>query len=176
MRFYAGVPQTGNYYISIRYQADDSGKITLGSGDSFSLIKSGTWLTAKSIVSLKDGVNTITLQNSGGVKTYIDCIMLESVNPIIENEEEDIVADSTTDSDPKTAVSDIMPKKDIKVWASSNNIYIENAVNSPFTIYDISGRKVASSTALLSYEEVTLNHSGLYIVRIQEKSYKVYVN
>ncbi len=60
LRFYAGVPQTGNYYISIRYQADDSGKITLGSGDSFSLIKSGTWLTAKSIVSLKDGVNTIT--------------------------------------------------------------------------------------------------------------------
>lgn len=75
-----------------------------------------------------------------------------------------------------TPVSDITSAPAAKVWSYSRNIYIEAEAGIEYSIIDISGRLIKSSTTQTTHEEISINKSGVYVVVIGGKSYKVNVN
>lgn len=79
LRFAVKAPKAGYYLLTLRYQAEASGSVTIGGSDVLTLQESATWATASTITHLAEGANSIVVQNSGGAKTYMDCVMLESV-------------------------------------------------------------------------------------------------
>ena len=60
-----------------------------------------------------------------------------------------------------------------KVWAYSRNIFIESAPGSQYRIIDLSGRTIANSTIKSTHEEIYLYKSGIFIVSVNNKRYKV---
>ena len=78
LRFAVSVPKTGYYLLNMRYQADDNGSVSVGS-DVLPIAATNVWTTAQTYVQLNEGEGFVVLQNTGGKKTYIDCITLESI-------------------------------------------------------------------------------------------------
>ncbi|MBQ1885287.1 MAG: BspA family leucine-rich repeat surface protein, partial [Bacteroidales bacterium] len=72
-----------------------------------------------------------------------------------------------------TPVSSVADSPNIKVWSFNSTIYIETLPDSQYKIIDLQGRTIKSATTKSSYEEVNINNSGIYVVIINGKSYKV---
>jgi len=73
-----------------------------------------------------------------------------------------------------TPVSDISGKEiGIKVWSFNNTIYLETLPDTKYTIIDLNGRTIKSATTKSTKEEVNLPKSGVFVVVINGKSYKV---
>ena len=64
----------------------------------------------------------------------------------------------------------------IKVWSSNKTIYITAPADTKYTIIDLNGRTIKTSTAQSTKEEISIAKSGIYIVIINGESYKVSVN
>ena len=74
----------------------------------------------------------------------------------------------------KTPVSEINGEDDaVKVWSFARTIYIETAADTKYTIVDLNGRMITTSTTKSTHEEIQVNGSGIYVVIINGKSYKV---
>ena len=74
----------------------------------------------------------------------------------------------------KTPVSEINGEGDaVKVWSFARTIYIETAADTKYTIVDLNGRMITTSTTKSTHEEIQVNGSGIYVVIINGKSYKV---
>ncbi|MDD6001846.1 MAG: MBG domain-containing protein, partial [Bacteroidales bacterium] len=75
---------------------------------------------------------------------------------------------------PSTPVSSVDNNgNNVKVWSYAHTIYIASTPDSQYKIIDLQGRTIKSATTKSSYEEVTINTSGVYVVIINGKSYKV---
>ncbi|MBR2886690.1 MAG: hypothetical protein IKB95_00555, partial [Bacteroidales bacterium] len=75
---------------------------------------------------------------------------------------------------PSTPVSSVDNNgSNVKVWSYARTIYIASTPDSQYKIIDLQGRTIKSATTKSSYEEVNINNSGIYVVIINGKSYKV---
>jgi len=74
---------------------------------------------------------------------------------------------------PPTSVSSVDNTPSVKVWSYAHTIYIASAPDTKYKIIDLQGRTIKSATTKSSYEEVNINNSGIYVVIINGKSYKV---
>ena len=74
-----------------------------------------------------------------------------------------------------TPVSTISETTDAKVWAFSRNIHIVSASGMDYSIIDLSGRTVKTSTTQTSHDEININNPGVYVVVIGGKAFKVTV-
>ena len=62
---------------------------------------------------------------------------------------------------------------DVKVWSSNHTIYIETLPDTKYTIIDLNGRTIKSATTTSTKEEVNLPKSGVFMVVINGKSFKI---
>ncbi|MDD6003017.1 MAG: MBG domain-containing protein, partial [Bacteroidales bacterium] len=75
---------------------------------------------------------------------------------------------------PSTPVSSVDNNgSNVKVWSYAYTIYIASTPDSQYKIIDLQGRAIKSATTKSSYEKVNINNSGIYVVIINGKSYKV---
>ncbi len=73
-----------------------------------------------------------------------------------------------------TPVSDISGKEiGIIVWSYNSTIYIETLPDTKYTIIDLNGRTIKSATTKSTKEEVNLPKSGVFVVVINGKSFKI---
>ncbi|MBR6179405.1 MAG: BspA family leucine-rich repeat surface protein [Bacteroidales bacterium] len=76
--------------------------------------------------------------------------------------------------DPKTPVAKIPVDQNIaKVWSSNRTIFIETQPDTKYTIIDINGRLITTSTTKSTREEIQVNYNGVLVVIIGNNSYKV---
>ena len=73
---------------------------------------------------------------------------------------------------PVASVSDI---PSVKVWSYNSKIFIESTPDTKYTIIDINGRLIKSSTTKSSREEISINQNGTFVVMINDQSFKVYL-
>ena len=62
-----------------------------------------------------------------------------------------------------------------KVWSYNGTIYIETAPDTKYTIVDLQGRVITTSTTKSTHDEINLSQSGIIIIVVNDKSYKVSV-
>ncbi|MBO7598961.1 MAG: BspA family leucine-rich repeat surface protein [Bacteroidales bacterium] len=73
-----------------------------------------------------------------------------------------------------TPVSDVANSQDnVNVWSFNSTIYIETAPDTKYTIIDLNGRILKSSTTKSSRDEIRLNQSGIVVVVVNGASYKL---
>ena len=84
-------------------------------------------------------------------------------------------APNTGDTDITTPVSEITPTiGNVNVWSYDHTIYIAAAPGTDYRIIDASGRTLRAAATLTDRDEIRLgNHSGIAIVIINNKTYKV---
>ncbi len=73
---------------------------------------------------------------------------------------------------PVASVSDI---PSVKVWSYNSKIFIESTPDTKYSIIDINGRLIKSSTTKSSREEISINPNGTFVVIINDQSFKVYL-
>ena len=74
----------------------------------------------------------------------------------------------------KTPVSALPEIADAaKVWSYNGTIYIETLPDTKYTIADINGRIITTSTTKSTHDEININQSGILIVIIGNQSFKV---
>ncbi len=72
---------------------------------------------------------------------------------------------------PYTAVDDVYANP-VKVWGYNRVVYIENA-RGMAQVFDVTGRFVKSAEIYDAHSEIILERSGVYIVVVEGKSYKI---
>ena len=74
----------------------------------------------------------------------------------------------------KTPVSALPETADAaKVWSYNGTIYIETLPDTKYTITDINGRIITTSTTKSTHDEININQSGILIVIIGNQTFKV---
>lgn|GEM_PF-5780385 len=63
----------------------------------------------------------------------------------------------------------------VKVWSYNSKIFIESTPDAKYTIIDINGRLIKTSTTKSSREEISINQNGTFVVIINDQSFKVYL-
>ncbi len=80
LRYHVNIPKAGYYELVLRYKADAAGETTLTTKDDSYVIataQNSSWTETVMPVVLTKGEQVIDLVNTGGKKTYVDCIKLE---------------------------------------------------------------------------------------------------
>ncbi|MDD6002526.1 MAG: InlB B-repeat-containing protein [Bacteroidales bacterium] len=72
-----------------------------------------------------------------------------------------------------TPVSAIAESETAKVWSYNRTIFIETAPDTKYTIVDLQGRVITTSTTKSSHDEIQINQSGIMIVIIGNQSFKL---
>lgn len=79
------LPRTDMYQLTLRYQAEADGSMTLncnGESHTLALAQSSEWTTVSTYVRLETGAQQLVLQNTGGKKTFVDCIQIGSASMV----------------------------------------------------------------------------------------------
>lgn len=85
----------------------------------------------------------------------------------------DIIPQPENNDNPSTPISSIS-ENNIKVWSYNHTIYIENApADTKYTIIDLNGRVITTSTTKSTREEINTNKSGILILNIGNQSFKI---
>lgn len=98
---------------------------------------------------------------------------------VIEPEEmEDVIEQKQNEdetADILTPIAEVHTSNNTKVWSYDKTIFIETSMPKNYQIIDLSGRLLKKALMQGNREEITLNrnNSGVVIVRIDNKSYKV---
>ena len=79
----------------------------------------------------------------------------------------------TDPENPSTAVNAISGKSEVKVWSYNHIIFISSIPDTKYTIIDLNGRTIISATTTSTKEEVNLPKSGVFVVVINNKSFKI---
>ncbi|MBO4372504.1 MAG: hypothetical protein J5826_06185, partial [Bacteroidales bacterium] len=82
----------------------------------------------------------------------------------------------TIKGNPGTPVASVADAPMVKVWSYNSTIYIESAPDTKYTIIDLNGRILKSSTTKSTKEEITINKPGIVVVNVDGYSYKVAVD
>ena len=75
-----------------------------------------------------------------------------------------------------TPVSSVAEYPSVKVWSYNSTFIIEAASDTKYTIIDLNGRTIKTSTTQSTKEEISISKSGIFIIIINGESYKVSVN
>jgi len=82
--------------------------------------------------------------------------------------------DSKSDpGNPSTPVSSISDTPSVKVWSSNRTIFISAAPDTKYKIIDLQGRTIATSITKSSLEQIPFAKSGVFVVIINGKSFKL---
>ena len=99
-----------------------------------------------------------------------DRIEVRVVNSVIDP----AAPEENPNGDIKTPVSEIVPTANVKVWSYDKTIYIAAVAGTNYRIIDANGRALASGITATDRDEIHLgNHSGIVIVIINGKTYKI---
>ncbi len=77
--------------------------------------------------------------------------------------------------DPSTPVAATISNTNTKVWSNNHTIFIETQPDTKYTVVDINGRLITTSTTKSTREEIQVNYNGIAVVIINGSSFKVYV-
>lgn len=80
LRYHVHVPEAGYYLLTMRYQADAAGRVTAVSGQqtcTLTTVQTSEWTESHIPIVLQQGEQLITLTNTNGENTLVDCITLE---------------------------------------------------------------------------------------------------
>ncbi len=72
-----------------------------------------------------------------------------------------------------TPVAAIAESETAKVWSYNHTIFIETAPDTKYTIVDLQGRVITTSTTKSTHDEIQINQSGIMIVIIGNQSFKL---
>ena len=72
-----------------------------------------------------------------------------------------------------TPVAEFDAEPAIRVWSYNHTIYIETAPDTKYTIIDLQGRVLTTSTTKSTHDEIQVNASGILVITIGAKSFKV---
>lgn len=75
-----------------------------------------------------------------------------------------------------TPVSSVVDSPSVKVWSYNRTIYLESAPDTKYTIIDLNGRIIKSSTTKSTKEEIKINKHGIVVVIVNGDSYKLAVD
>ncbi|MBO7142764.1 MAG: leucine-rich repeat domain-containing protein [Bacteroidales bacterium] len=75
-----------------------------------------------------------------------------------------------------TPVANIADSPRVKVWSFKSTIFIESAPDAKYSIYDLNGRVITTSTTKSTKEEIKINKPGIVVVIVDGYSYKVAVD
>ena len=98
---------------------------------------------------------------------------------VIEPEEmEDVIEQKQNEDETEdilTPIAEVHTSNNTKVWSYDKTIFIESSMPKNYQIIDLSGRLLKKAIMQGNREEISLNrnNSGVVIVRIDNKSYKV---
>ncbi|MBR1410096.1 MAG: hypothetical protein IJ580_03245 [Prevotella sp.] len=96
LRYHINVPESGYYLLTLRYQTESAGSMTLatdGNTSTMHLTANTEWSEVNIYVKLTAGSQTIDLTNTGAKTTYVDCIQLDKQDiATMVNESEGIPA------------------------------------------------------------------------------------
>lgn len=91
-----------------------------------------------------------------------------------ENKEQSSENGNTENNDNKTFVDDEQATE-ANIYSFGNTIIVENA-QSEIAVYDIFGRLVCKNSTLNNYLKLPINNAGLYIVKVGNKTQRIFVN
>ena len=75
-----------------------------------------------------------------------------------------------------TPVSDIAdPSDDVKVWSFGTTVFIESVPGSRYEIFNLNGSSIVKSPSQSTREQISISKDGIYIVVVNNKSYKVII-
>ena len=75
-----------------------------------------------------------------------------------------------------TPVSDIAdPSDDVKVWSFGTTVFIESVPGSRYEIFNLNGSSIVKSPSQSTLEQISISKDGIYIVVVNNKSYKVII-
>ena len=75
-----------------------------------------------------------------------------------------------------TPVSDIAdPSDDVKVWSFGTTVFIESVPGSRYEIFNLNGSSIVKSPSQSTHEQISISKDGIYIVVVNNKSYKVII-
>lgn len=84
------------------------------------------------------------------------------------------VIEKPENTDVETAVGDLAANSSVKIWSFDKTIFVKNA-NSEITIADMSGHIVKNIKPINTKTEISINKSGIYIVKIGVKTQKIVI-
>ena len=88
--------------------------------------------------------------------------------------DDDIEVEGKFIANPTTPVMEInADNTGTKVWAYNRTVYIETSPDTKYTIVDLQGRVLTTSSTKSSHEEISIAKQGVIIVIINNKSYKL---
>ena len=79
----------------------------------------------------------------------------------------------TVKANQPTPISSVADSPSIKVWSFNSTIYLETLPDTKYKIIDLNGRTIKSATTKSTKEEVNLPKSGVFVVVINGKSFKI---
>ncbi len=79
LRFNIHVPEAGYYLMTLRYQTEGDGCVTVNGDYSMDLSESSEWTTATTVVQLSEDDPYVVIQNNSDIKTIVDYIQLQKV-------------------------------------------------------------------------------------------------
>jgi uncharacterized repeat protein (TIGR02543 family) len=85
----------------------------------------------------------------------------------------DITIKGSYSANNTTPVAEIAESEPTKVCAYNRTIYIETAPDTKYTIVDLQGRVITTSTTKSTHDEIQINQSGIMIVIIGNQSFKL---
>ena len=136
----------------------DNGKLTIKYNDNTTETKSLSDATITGYDKTKVGEQTLKIAYQGVETTLTVTVKAKEQN---------------NNENPNTPVSSVDDAASVKVWSFNSTIYIETASDTKYTIIDLNGRILKSSTTKSSRDEIRLNQSGIVVVFINNATYKV---
>ncbi len=106
----------------------------------------------------------------------IEVRIVENIASVVDiDTEKNVEENNEIQDDIFTPVSEVVLDSNVKVWSYDKTIYIAAKPDTKYQIIDLNGRILQSSVTTSDRDEITLCHnaSGIAIVRIANKSYKI---
>ena len=108
----------------------------------------------------------LTYKNGELTKSALD--LPDNIRVVFPDEEE-----QSDNDDIVTPVSSISESTGVKVWSYNGTIFIDAQPDTDYTIVDLSGRVIKTGVTHSTREEITLSATGIVIVKIAGKIYKL---
>ena len=130
-------------------------------------------------VTVKNGESIIP--ESEYLVTYTNNVDAGTAKVTVTNKEGGnyVVSETVTEfvinpDETQTSIAEVL-ESEAKVWAYGQSIYIESSFGAKYRIVDMNGHTIAVSTTHSTREEIQITIAGIYLVQINNKSYKVFV-
>ena len=103
-------------------------------------------------------------------------VLPDRIRVVFPSDNNEETTDPEDPEDVITPVSTISETAGAKVWAYNRTIFIESAPDTDYSIIDLGGRVIKTSATQTTHEEITINNPGVYVVVINGKAYKLWLN